>query len=86
MTWPRKNDYPSSEYLGRVTAVRMQFDTMGAETMLLLTDLINAQLITLIIDSCGHEYIIGATLPVEPLTKVLAAAMESGKATLIGLG
>ncbi len=32
---------PTSEYLSRFTAVSMQFDIMGAETMLLLrTDLI----------------------------------------------
>jgi isocitrate lyase len=77
---------PTSEYMGRLTAVRMQFDIMGSETMLLMrTDLIKAEFMTSVIDPRDHEYILGATVPVEPLTSVLAKAMEGGETTLIGL-
>ncbi|KUJ20299.1 putative mitochondrial 2-methylisocitrate lyase [Mollisia scopiformis] len=74
---------PTSEYIGRLTAVRMQFDIMGAETMLLMrTDLIKAQFITSVIDPCDHEYIIGATNSVEALSTVLSRTMESGEPSL----
>lgn len=77
---------PTSEYIGRLTAVRMQFDIMGAETMLLMrTDLIKASFMTSVVDPRDHEYIIGATLPVEPLTSVLARAMEEGETSLVEL-
>lgn len=77
---------PTSVYIGRLTAVRMQFDIMGAETMLLMRiGLIKAASMTSVVDPRDHEYIIGATLPIEPLTHVLAKATEEGKTSLIKL-
>lgn len=47
------------------------------------TDLIRAQFITSIIDPRDHEYIIGATLPVQPLVAVISKALEAGSADVI---
>ncbi|KAF8858077.1 Phosphoenolpyruvate/pyruvate domain-containing protein [Acephala macrosclerotiorum] len=74
---------PTSEYIEGLTVVRMQFDIMGAETMLLMrTDLIKAQFMTSVMDPRDQEYIIGATEAVEPLTAVLARAIEGGELSL----
>ncbi|EXJ77601.1 isocitrate lyase [Capronia epimyces CBS 606.96] len=70
---------PTSEYLSRLTAARMQIDIMGAETILMCRcDTDHAGYITSVIDPRDHAYVLGATKPVEPLTTVLARALASG--------
>ncbi|KAI9729377.1 MAG: hypothetical protein M1834_006901 [Cirrosporium novae-zelandiae] len=74
---------PTSEYLSRLTAARMQFDIMGAETMLLCRcDTDHSEFITSVIDPRDHKYVIGATVDIKPLAQVLEKAAESGKANL----
>jgi isocitrate lyase len=71
---------PTQEYLDRLTAVRMQFDVMGAETLLLCRcDTDHAEFITSVVDERDHEYVQGATKEVEPLQKCLQVAQIEGK-------
>jgi isocitrate lyase len=71
---------PTQEYLDRLTAVRMQFDVMGAETLLLARcDTDHAEFITSVVDERDHEYVQGATKEVEPLQNCLRAAQAEGK-------
>ncbi|KAI4917328.1 hypothetical protein J4E90_003835 [Alternaria incomplexa] len=71
---------PTQEYLDRLTAVRMQFDVMGAETLLLCRcDTDHAEFITSVVDERDHEYVQGATKKIEPLQKCLAAAQMQGQ-------
>lgn len=66
---------PTSEYLARLCAARMQLDIMGSETLLMARcDIDGAQYITSNIDPRDHAFILGATAPVEPLAQVLARA------------
>ncbi|KAH8895600.1 Phosphoenolpyruvate/pyruvate domain-containing protein [Thozetella sp. PMI_491] len=75
---------PTSEYLARLTAVRMQFDIMGADTLLMCRcDTDRSQFITSTIDPRDHEYIIGATKEVEPLVDAIAKGMASGKSYMV---
>jgi isocitrate lyase len=71
---------PTQEYLDRLTAVRMQFDVMGAETLLLARcDTDHAEFITSVVDERDHEYVQGATKKVEPLQVCLRAAQAEDK-------
>lgn len=71
---------PTSEYLDRLTAVRMQFDIMGSETLLLCRcDTDHSEFITSVVDERDHEYVLGATKKVEPLQKHLKDAQAEGK-------
>ena len=71
---------PTSEYLDRLTAVRMAFDVMGAETLLLCRcDTDHSEFITSVVDERDHEYVLGATKEIEPLQKCLSQAQEDGK-------
>ncbi|KAI0144516.1 isocitrate lyase [Xylariaceae sp. FL1272] len=71
---------PTSEYLDRLTAARMQFDIMGSETLLLCRcDTDHAEFITSVIDERDHEYVIGATVKVEPLKLCLSKAQAAGE-------
>jgi isocitrate lyase len=71
---------PTQEYLDRLTAVRMQFDVMGAETLLLCRcDTDHSEFITSVVDERDHEYVQGATKQIEPLQKRLLAAHAQGK-------
>jgi isocitrate lyase len=71
---------PTQEYLDRLTAVRMQFDVMGAETLLLARcDTDHAEFITSVVDERDHEYVQGATKEIESLQKCLRAAQAEGK-------
>jgi isocitrate lyase len=71
---------PTSEYLDRLRTARMQFDVMGAETLLLCRcDTDHAEFITSVVDERDHEYVLGATAPVEPLKDVLSKAQAAGK-------
>jgi isocitrate lyase len=71
---------PTSEYLDRLTAVRMAFDIMGAETLLLCRcDTDHSEFITSVVDERDHEYVLGATKNIEPLQKCLKQAQEANK-------
>uniref|UniRef100_A0A8H7N4Y7 Isocitrate lyase n=1 Tax=Bionectria ochroleuca TaxID=29856 RepID=A0A8H7N4Y7_BIOOC len=71
---------PTSEYLSRLTAVRMQFDVMGTNTLLMCRcDTDRSQFITSTIDPRDHEYIIGATKDLESLVEYVAQGMAEGK-------
>ncbi|CZR62222.1 related to Mitochondrial 2-methylisocitrate lyase [Phialocephala subalpina] len=70
---------PTSEYLDRLTAARMQIDIMGAETMLLCRcDVDHSEFITDVIDARDHKYVRGATVPVKSLQETLKEAVEAG--------
>lgn len=71
---------PTSEYLDRLAAVRMQFDIMGAETLLLCRcDTDHSEFITSVVDERDHEYVLGATKKVEPLKDFLKAAQAESR-------
>jgi isocitrate lyase len=71
---------PTSEYLDRLCTARMQFDVMGAETLLLCRcDTDHAEFITSVVDERDHEYVLGATATVKPLKDVLSKAQAEGK-------
>ncbi|KAF2733969.1 Phosphoenolpyruvate/pyruvate domain-containing protein [Polyplosphaeria fusca] len=71
---------PTQEYLDRLRAVRMAFDIMGAETLLLCRcDTDHSEFITSVVDERDHEYVLGATKKIEPLQKCLQKAQEQGK-------
>jgi len=53
---------PTSEYLTRLTTVRMTFDIMGVDIMLLVRcDSDHAESITSVLDPRDHPYVLGAT-------------------------
>ena len=75
---------PTSEYLDRLTAARMQIDIMGAETMLLCRcDTDHSEFITDIIDPRDHKYVQGATVPINSLRDTLKEAAEAGSTNLL---
>ncbi|ETN45989.1 isocitrate lyase [Cyphellophora europaea CBS 101466] len=70
---------PTSEYLSRLTAARMQIDILGAETILMCRcDTDHAGFITSVIDERDHAWVVGVTKQVEPLATVLARALKDG--------
>ncbi|RDW62400.1 isocitrate lyase-3 [Coleophoma cylindrospora] len=74
---------PLSEYEDRLIAARLQIDIMGAETLLCgRCDIDDSEYITNVTDPRDHEYIQGATVPIESLEKVLRAASAAGKSVL----
>ncbi|KAM5342274.1 hypothetical protein ACJ41O_013240 [Fusarium nematophilum] len=71
---------PTSEYLDRLKAARMQFDILGAETLLLCRcDTDHSEFITSVIDERDHEYVLGATEKVPALKDYLRAAQAEGR-------
>ncbi|KAF4961854.1 hypothetical protein FSARC_10040 [Fusarium sarcochroum] len=71
---------PFSEYIDRLRAVRMQFDIMGAETLLMCRcDADHSEFITSVIDDRDHEYVVGATVDIEPLKDYLYKAQADNK-------
>ncbi|KAF4987552.1 hypothetical protein FGRMN_10304 [Fusarium graminum] len=71
---------PFSEYIDRLRAVRMQFDIMGAETLLMCRcDTDHSEFITSVIDERDHEYVLGATVDIEPLKDFLYEAQANSK-------
>lgn len=71
---------PTSEYLDRLRAVRMQFDIMGSETLLLCRcDTDHSEFITSVVDERDHEYVLGATKKIESLKDCLGQAQGDGK-------
>jgi isocitrate lyase len=69
---------PTSEHINRLVAVRLQFDIMGVENIIVSrTDAEAATLITSNIDRRDHPFILGSTNPNLP---ALAVAMEEAMA------
>ena len=74
---------PTSEYVDRVKAMRLQLDIMGAETLIFARcDTDHADFITSVVDARDHQYVLGATTDVEPLQQVLSCAIASGENVL----
>lgn len=73
---------PISEHINRLVAMRLQFDIMGTETVLVgRTDAEAATLLTTNIDPRDHPFIIGCTNPdLRSLQAVMAESRASGKA------
>ncbi|KAH8651414.1 isocitrate lyase, partial [Xylariales sp. PMI_506] len=71
---------PTSEYLDRLTTVRMTFDIMGADTMLLCRcDSDHAEFITSVVDPRDHPYVLGATKKVPSLNQAVEEGKKTGK-------
>lgn len=71
---------PSSEHINRLVAVRLQFDIMGVENLIVArTDAEAATLITSNIDARDHAFILGSTVASKPLVTVMAEAQRAGK-------
>ncbi|RKO83830.1 isocitrate lyase, partial [Blyttiomyces helicus] len=73
---------PISEHINRLVAVRLQFDIMGVENVVIgRTDAEAATLITSNIDARDHAFILGSTNPaLQPLAEVMADAEQRGVA------
>ncbi|OZJ06218.1 Isocitrate lyase [Bifiguratus adelaidae] len=73
---------PISEHINRLVAMRVQFDIMGVENLIVArTDSEAATLLTSNIDYRDHAFILGSTNPnlKEPLVGVMNAAEAAGK-------
>lgn len=71
---------PTSEYLNRLTTVRMTFDILGVDTMLLCRcDSDHAEFITSVLDPRDHPYVLGATREVESFNEALETGKAEGK-------
>ncbi|KAJ3093058.1 isocitrate lyase 1 [Quaeritorhiza haematococci] len=69
---------PIQEHINRLIAVRLQFDVMGVENLIVArTDAEAATLITSTIDRRDHPFIVGCT---NPNLKSLAAVMDEAQA------
>ncbi|KAJ5805364.1 isocitrate lyase [Penicillium riverlandense] len=74
---------PTSEYVDRVKAMRLQLDIMGAETLIFARcDTDHADYITSVVDPRDHEYVLGATRDVRPLQQVVSDAIAAGESVL----
>jgi len=71
---------PISEHINRLIAIRVQFDIMGVENLIVSrTDSEAATLITSNIDARDHSFILGATNPnLRPLAEVIREAETRG--------
>lgn len=72
---------PISEHINRLVAIRLQFDIMGVNNLVIArTDSEAATLITTNIDERDHAFILGSTNPdLRPLVVVLNEAEAAGK-------
>ncbi|KAH7922042.1 isocitrate lyase and phosphorylmutase [Leucogyrophana mollusca] len=72
---------PISEHINRLVAIRLQFDIMGVENLVIArTDSEAATLITSNIDDRDHPFILGSTNPSLPsLVNVMTDAENAGK-------
>ncbi|KAI7847266.1 isocitrate lyase [Circinella umbellata] len=72
---------PVSEHINRLVAIRVQYDIMGVENVVVArTDAEAATLISSNVDSRDHEFVVGATNPhLEPLALVMTEAEKQGK-------
>jgi isocitrate lyase len=72
---------PISEHINRLVAIRLQYDIMGVENLVVArTDSEAATLLTSNIDDRDHAFILGCTnSTLEPLVNVMAQAEAAGK-------
>ncbi|KAI9312409.1 isocitrate lyase [Dichotomocladium elegans] len=72
---------PIGEHINRLVAIRVQYDIMGVENVVVArTDAEAATLITSNIDPRDHEFLVGSTNPrLQPLAQVMMEAEKSGK-------
>ncbi|KAI0953706.1 Isocitrate lyase [Taiwanofungus camphoratus] len=72
---------PISEHINRLVAIRLQFDIMGVNNLVIArTDSEAATLITTNVDERDHPFILGSTNPdLRPLVVVLNEAERAGK-------
>ncbi|PWN47642.1 putative isocitrate lyase [Violaceomyces palustris] len=72
---------PISEHINRLVAIRLQYDIMGVDNLVVArTDSEAATLITSNVDERDHPFILGTTnASLEPLVTVLAKAEREGK-------
>jgi isocitrate lyase len=71
---------PIQEHINRLVAIRLQFDIMGVDNLAIArTDSEAATLITSNIDDRDHAFILGSTIPSQPLSYVMSAAEAAGK-------
>ncbi|KAF9488944.1 isocitrate lyase [Pleurotus eryngii] len=72
---------PIQEHINRLTAIRLQYDIMGVENLVIArTDSEAATLITSNIDERDHAFILGSTNPdIGPLATVMLDAERHGK-------
>jgi isocitrate lyase len=72
---------PIQEHINRLVAIRLQFDIMGVENLVIArTDSEAATLITTNVDERDHAFILGSTNPVlRPLVTVMLEAEKAGK-------
>jgi isocitrate lyase len=73
---------PISEHINRLVAIRLQYDIMGVENLVIArTDSEAATLITSNVDARDHAFILGSTNPaLRPLAAVMDEAEASGAA------
>ncbi|KAI0311547.1 isocitrate lyase [Amylostereum chailletii] len=72
---------PIQEHINRLVAIRLQFDIMGVENLVIArTDSEAATLITTNVDERDHAFILGTTNPgLKPLVTVMREAEKQGK-------
>jgi isocitrate lyase len=72
---------PIAEHINRLVAIRVQYDIMGVENVVVArTDAEAATLLSSNIDERDHEFVVGATNPsLRPLAAVMAEAERQGK-------
>ncbi len=72
---------PTGEHINRLVAARFQWDVMGCENLVIArTDAESGKLLSSAIDVRDHEFILGITEEVPPLSEVLQE-MEAKGAT-----
>jgi isocitrate lyase len=68
-----------SEHINRLIAARFQWDLMGSENLLIArTDSESGKLISSTVDIRDHEFILGVTEDVKPLSEILYALEQGG--------
>ncbi|ORX60283.1 isocitrate lyase [Hesseltinella vesiculosa] len=72
---------PIAEHINRLVAIRVQYDIMGVENLVVArTDAEAATLLSSNIDTRDHEFVVGATNPsLRPLATVMQEAELAGK-------
>jgi isocitrate lyase len=72
---------PIGEHVNRLIAARYQWDLMGCENLVIArTDSESGKLISSSVDIRDHEFILGVTEDVEPLSETLQAMERNGAA------
>lgn len=72
---------PVGEHINRLVSARFQWDLMGCENLVIArTDSESGKLLSSAVDVRDHEYILGVTEDIEPLSETLQA-MEMERAT-----